>query len=272
MKLSPQDVDVYFKLMWALQFFAKERLQLLPDVTTQEEYAACSVEDKLKIREPLFQQRELIDAFVSENPELLSEEELQIVRSWKQAIVGDFYIERLLKRYAVFIGEDNTVYGVVGLLDDFDELFHKSELPRFVKALLLPFRDKIIYDGLLLGYNIYFGGGVRGDLKEIYLSAKQQGLIVERLDESPRIAAKAKPSKPQKNWRSELDSLAEIAKKLRGGAGQPAVNSPAFSVIKAAIEFGQLAADDPNDVEKLWKCYEKIERNARKLETTLLRM
>ena len=272
MTLSQQDTELFFKLMWALQYFAKERLQLLPDITTLEGYAACSAEDKLKIRKPLFEQRELIDAFVSENPEHFAAEELQILRSWKQAVVGDFYIERMLKRYTVFIGEDNMVYGVIGLTDDFDELFHKSELPRFVKALLLPFRDKIIYDGLLLGYNIYFGGGVRGDLKDIYLSAKQQGRILERLDASARSAAKAKASQPQKNWKLELDALAGVAKKLRGGSGQPAVNSPAFSLIKAAVEFGQLAADDPENTETLWKSFEKIERSLRKLENTILRM
>jgi hypothetical protein len=148
---------------------------------------------------------------------------------------------------------------------------HKSELPRLVKAVLLPFKGQIIYDGLLQGYNIFFGGGVRGNVKEIYLRAKQQGCIVENLAAKPLRPVAKKPAKASKELVADLETLAATAKKLRGGSGQPAVYSPAFSLIKAGVELAQLAADNPADVDRLWKSFGKIERAVRKLETTLYR-
>ena len=271
MKLSQHDAALYFTLMWALQYFVKQRLNLLPTIQTLQDYATCTAEEKLHVRQALYEQRGLIDTFVHKNPKSFPEDHLQIIRSWKQAIVGEFYIERMLKKYTVFIASDDTVYGVLGLYDDFDDLFHKSQLPRLVKAVLLPFKGKIIYDGLLQGYNVFFGGGIRGDLKEVYLTAKQNERIIESLDAPKTQPITQKSRQPDKNWTADLDALAAKAKKLRGGGGQAAVYSPAFSLIKAVIEFGQLAVVDPTDTEQLWKSFDKIERTLRKLETILYR-
>jgi hypothetical protein len=160
---------------------------------------------------------------------------------------------------------------VLGLYDDFDDLFHKSQLPRLVKAVLLPFKGKIIYDGLLQGYNVFFGSGIRGDLKEVYLTAKQNGRIIESLVAPKPQPITQKSRQPDKDWTADLDALDVKARKLRGGGGQPAVYSPAFSLIKASIEFGQLAVADPTDTDQLWKSFDKIERTLRKLETILYR-
>lgn len=271
MKLASQDAELYFSLMWALQYFVKERLNLLPEIRTIQEYVNCGASEKLQVRQALFEQRTFIETFIQENPDGFPEEYLQIIRSWKQAVVGEFYIERILKRYTVFIGSDDAVYGVLGLYDDFDDLFHKSQLPRLVKAVLLPFKGQIIYDGLLQGYNVFFGGGIRGDLKEVYLSAKQQGRILESLEATPKQHVQKTPSQPQPDWSADLESLTQIAKKLRGGSGQPAVYSPAFSLVKASLEFAQFAVDSADDLDRLWKSFEKIERTVQKLETTLYR-
>ncbi|MEM7129316.1 MAG: hypothetical protein AAF702_23495 [Chloroflexota bacterium] len=272
MKLSHQDAALFYELMWGLQYFVKERLQMLPEITSVKAYGNCPAEEKLPVRQQLFEQRELIDAYVEENPQQLTEEQLAIVQSWKEAVVGDFYIERMLKRHTIFIATDDSVYGVLGLVDDFDEMFHKSRLPALIKTILLPFRGQIIYDGLMQGYNMFFGGGIKGNLKEIYMSAKQNGYIIESLDGEQVSRKQPPPSQPLADWGPELDALAASAKKLRGGSGQPAINSPAFSLIKASIEFGQLAAVDAQDEEALWKSFQKIERSVRKLETTLYRM
>lgn len=272
MKLSLQEAKLYFDLMWSLQFFAKEKLKMLPEVQTVEEYAGCTAEEKLSVRAKLFEERELIDAFVAENPQKFADEHLLIAQSWKEAIVGDFYIERMLKRYAIFIAPDDKVYGVLGLFDDFDEMFHKAQLPALVKTILLPFQGKIIYDGLMQGYRVFFGGGIKGNLKETYLTAKQNGRIIESLDALAQAESQSQSSKPQKNWRPELDALAESAKRLRGGNNQPLLNSPTFSLIKASIEFGQLATDSSQDFDELWKNFKKIERSVRKLGDVLYRM
>ena len=51
--------------------------------------------------------------------------------------------------------------------------------------MLLPFKDKIIYDGLLGRYNIFFGGGTRRRLQESYGVAKERLGIVTALPVQP---------------------------------------------------------------------------------------
>ena len=182
MKLSSRQADLFFELMWALQFFVNQKLGILPSANTLKEYISCSMEEKLKVREALYKNKQLIDLFVKENPIKFSEDRLLIVSTWKDYVKGNFYIERFLKKHAIFISNENRVYGVCGLHQRFDEMIHPSRLPLFVQAVLLPFSDKVVYDGLFQTYDVHAGTGVRGHLKEIYMIAKQNNSIIERFE------------------------------------------------------------------------------------------
>ncbi|PSB24135.1 hypothetical protein C7B82_28350 [Stenomitos frigidus ULC18] len=256
--------------MWALQFHVKQSLKLFPKIKTIEEYAKeVPVEDKSKVREVMYADHTLIDTFLKDNPQDFSSEKLAIVEQWKNLISGDFYIERILKKYTIFIAEDDQVYGVWGLQNDFDEMFHPSQLPLLVRAVLLPFKDKIIYDGLLQSYNIMFGGGISGSLKETYLAAKQRGTIIERFTDRHAPEPITVSAQALKDWTPELAELVARASKLRGGGGQPVVYSPVFSLIKASLELGHAATINPNDQQQLWKLLGKVEQAVRKIERSL---
>lgn len=271
MKLSQQEVELFYELMWSLQFFVKQKLKLLRKIRTLQDYSDCSQQDKMKVRQMMYENIELIDIFIKENPQNFSDEKLDIVASWKNFIFDNFHIERILKKYTVFISSKNDVYAVLALTNDFGELIHKSQLPFYVKAVLLPFKGKIIYDGLFERYNIYFGGGISSDLKEVYLAAKQNLKIIETLDSDITTQPPTKSKENIKDFSPEFDKLTEISNKLRGGSGQPPINTPVFSLIKASIELGQLAVSDPNDIETLWQNLNKVFRFLKKVELTLSR-
>ncbi|MEE4357417.1 MAG: hypothetical protein V2I97_13220, partial [Desulfococcaceae bacterium] len=260
----------FWELMWNLQFYVNRKEKIFPEITTPEDYnKKLSMEEKVNVRGVLFDNIEQIDDFIRENPPEFSEEKLEIISKWKHFVSGDFYMERYLKKYAVFIGADKNVYAVLGIKDSFDEMIHKSYLPYFVNTILLPFKGRIIYDGVLMGRNIFFGRNIKADLKEDYMAAKQNGRIIENLD--PDIRAEPVVVETVKNWKPELLDLYEKAKKLRGGAGQPAINSPAFSLIKAGLELALTASDDPADEDSLLKCLGKIERAAGNIENAIYR-
>jgi hypothetical protein len=69
-----------------------------------------------------------------------------------------------------------------------------------------------------------------------------------------------------------MRDLSRIAQGLRGGQGQPALNSSVFSLIKAAIELGELATVVLQDTDALWKAYNRAERALDKTEKTLYYM
>lgn len=99
---------------------------------------------------------------------------------------GTFYIFRYLKKYTVFL-DDSTppkAYGVLGLRSDFDEILPMRP-PIMVEAVLLPFGECIVFDGLLKPYNIYFGGNIRRRLDGYYRNAKEQLGIITSLLQQP---------------------------------------------------------------------------------------
>ena len=268
MKLSKHDANLFFELMWPLQLFVNRQLRIFPEVSTVDAYLNCSSKEKAQVREAMYDHSELMDAFIEQNPQQFPDDKLEIVAGWKQFVAGDFFIERLLKKYAVFIGSDEKVYGVLALYDAFQDLFHPSQLPFHVKAVLLPFKGMIIYDGLLQGYNISFGRGISTDLKEVYMAARQNGRIIECLDAT---AEQVRAHIPLKDWGPELDELVAKANKLRGASGQPPIYSPAFRLIKASLALAQSAVEDPDDTDTLWERLKKVERALGSVETTLHR-
>lgn len=165
--------------MLPLQFFVNEKLGVLPRVKNFEKYCKVSMQEKFEVRNALFENISLMDEFIDENPQDFPMKELAVVSKWKRFVKGDFYIERYLKDYAVFVSDENEVFAVYGLTTDLDEYFPKFALPvRLGEVILLPFQDKIITDGFFLPYRISFGGGIKQELKEIYAEAKRKNKII----------------------------------------------------------------------------------------------
>jgi len=270
-KLSTEDAELFFELMLALQYDINQKLTIIPNVKSLEEYNDLSFDDKAKVRNALYDNPHLIQEFVEKNPNQFSKEKLLIVEKWKHFVKGKFYIERYLKKNAIFIGENDKVYAVLGLHSGFDEFCEKSALPFMIETVLLPFKNVIIYDGFMSTYNIFFGSGIKSDLKEIYLTAKQNGTIMYSLD-SENQKEQIMVLKPQIDQKPEVEKLLAVAKKLRGGNGQPAINSAVFSLVKASLELADKVLDSNNDVNTLYKSFEKVDRTLRKVENAIYRM
>ena len=80
-------------------------------------------------------------------------------------------------------GNHDSVFLVCGLNSSIEEMFPSDyfPLPIIVKATLLPFKGRIITDGLVQRYNIFSGGGVKKMLRETYSEAKRNGRIITNL-------------------------------------------------------------------------------------------
>lgn len=267
MKLSTDDAELFFKLMWRLQFYVNQKHRILPDVNSVDDYVALMQTERAQVRNVLWENPELIDAYVLENPHNLPDDELNIVRKWKQFVTGTFHIFRYLKKHAIFIG-DGQAYGVLALRDSLEEMLYGRRLPVMVQAVLLPFKGQIVYDGMLNFYNIYFGGGIRSRLKEEYMAAKQNGRIITTLEPELAQPARQTRKKPGKDWRSEVDDLVKATDKMKGG---PPVASSAFSLLRASAELAQAAVHDPDDLDKLWKLERRARTALSRLQTALNR-
>src|SRR5260370_420214 len=196
-------------------FFVNQRLKVVPDdIATPEEFSALSPEVRAKVRDALNGNLDLIENFVSENPAYLSDDELDIVRSWRHLVAGKFYVFRELKKYTVFLSTTSPAiaYGVLALSQPFEELIGPY-LPVLTQTVLLPFKGVIVYDGLMSSYNISFGPGIRRNLNESFKEAKARHGIVTSLPMSdepqPVKAPKARPL-PQRPSREEKGEALHI--------------------------------------------------------------
>ncbi len=282
MKLSADEADLFFRLQNALVLYANERLRVLPGVRDLRALQRCKLEDRLRLRDALYDHPELIDEFVAANPAGLSADELALVASWKQFVRGRFFIVRFLKRYAVFMTseEPHRAYGVLGLTQEIEEVFYPLRPPIYTSAVLLPFKGRIIYDGLGGTYQIIFGPGVRASLKEDYQAIRERGEIIESLEpeaagaSAPRDRKAAGPAQSRAGTLSAdtlalLERMAVDAERLRG-ADTPAAQR-AFALLRAAIAMAQTAVATPTDATAWTRAYRRARTALHQLHTSLSR-
>ena len=182
MILPPHATERFYRIWLALLSYANMRRHILPEPLTFPPEGTLAPADGLKLREAVWGDDSLREAFVAENPAGLPPEDLGIVRSWQRRVTGTFLVLRHLKKYSVFFAEapQARAYGVVGLVSPFEEVIGPY-LPRAVEAVLLPFEDRITYDGLLSGYSVSFGAGIRRSLDVAYRNAREREGIVTAL-------------------------------------------------------------------------------------------
>jgi hypothetical protein len=53
MKLSQEDTNLFYKLMWGVQFHLNQQLQVRPNIHSAQEYASLPMSDKAAVRDAL---------------------------------------------------------------------------------------------------------------------------------------------------------------------------------------------------------------------------
>ncbi|HJW84106.1 MAG TPA: hypothetical protein VJ754_07365 [Anaerolineae bacterium] len=182
MQLPIQQVQRFYSIWRPLLYFANEQRRIVPSLLGADETTTLPAQEVVKIRDAIWADDSLREAFITQNPAGLSASDLALVESWGHRLRGRFYVFRHLKQHSILIDDKDpaAVYAVLGLYSPIAEVVGPY-LPVLVQAVLLPFEDQIIYDGLVLPYNITFGPGIRGNLKHIYEDAKERGDIITSL-------------------------------------------------------------------------------------------
>ena len=167
MRLEQSEAELFYQLWFLLLDFVNRKYQVCPKTGRIDQKHGVDARDAKKIADYLWSHTEVIEEYLAVAE--LPNEYAQIVAGWKQCKSGRYILERHLKKGSVFISaEDGTVYMVKGLFSTWPEMLVES--PVLLDAVLLPFLDSIISDGLVVPYRIYFGKGAIEDFKEVYMS------------------------------------------------------------------------------------------------------
>lgn len=187
--LTPQQAERFYFLWRRLLRYVNQRRQvangfLIGDVDRD----SMSAEQAMEIRKVLWADDALLDDYMRENPDILAPADLDTLESWKRRVQGIFVLLRVTKEHALYLhseeGED-VVYGVKGLQSPIDEVC--PLIPCYVEAVLLPFEDYIIYDGLFTSYNVFLGRNITADLKRTYRDVEERGAIITSLTNVPSM-------------------------------------------------------------------------------------
>ena len=185
MILNETDLKLFYKLHPALLLYTNQQFQTAPEIIDWPSLFHSELALKKEIRDKLYDEPDLFDDFISENPFRFDRKELNIVSDWRKFVRGAFFVFKHYKKYSAFVESgkpgqlSGKVYGVLGLTEPLDIIIPRT--PAYVDAVLLPFKDRIIYDGIIEPYSISFGREVRYTLKRGYDLAKATYGIVEKL-------------------------------------------------------------------------------------------
>ncbi len=110
MRLNQKEYYKYLEIHPKMIYYVGKRKKLIPKSTTLEDFMNYSVEDKYPIRNAMYENTHMLNDYIKENSEELSEEDKDIIRGFKYFKQGTFYVVKLTKKYAYFLG-DKYVYG-----------------------------------------------------------------------------------------------------------------------------------------------------------------
>lgn len=179
MTLSKEDGQLYYKLWLPLLDYVNEKYGVRKELSNMASASSLDPNAVKAVANKMYEDVSVIDEYLAAHREI-PEENRQIIAGWKKCISGRFIIERHLKKGSMLISmEDEKVYQVAGIVSSIEEMFFYAQLPLMVDATLLPFRNVIITDGLIMPYRVIIGGNMARGFKDIYMAAKTKGEIVK---------------------------------------------------------------------------------------------
>ena len=174
MRLEQADAELFYRLWIPLLDFVNRKYHVRPETTLIDQRQGVDVQVAKAVADCLWSHTEAIEEYLVSAE--LPEEYTRIVADWKRCRPGTYILERHLKRGSVFISaKDAEVYMVKGLFSTWEEML--GEGPVLLDAVLIPFRNNIISDGLVVPYRIRFGKGYAESFKEQYMNAKRNHSI-----------------------------------------------------------------------------------------------
>jgi hypothetical protein len=184
MTLEAYEVQQFYRIWFPLLNYVNEQRNLSPEFPEAWRRHNVAPEVALPLQTAVWKDDTLREGFIRDNPADLSDEDLAMVDSWQHRVGDKFILLRHLKRHSVFLGSDNKGYAVLGITDRLDEILLQLP-PVMVYTVLIPFGDRIIYDGIIGPYNLSFGSGYRSSFNDTYRDIQERGGLITSLPPDP---------------------------------------------------------------------------------------
>ena len=155
--LSDQEVNLFYKLYFGLLYYTNQKYRINPKLKNLHKPVGINPYDIVDIVERFWNEKDdLIIEFVKKNPLKFNREELNMVQEFKRGKRGLYIVVRYEEEYTSFM-DDCKVYMVKGLNCNMDEIISNDHLPTPFITALIPFKNNIVYDGMLSEFPISIG-------------------------------------------------------------------------------------------------------------------
>lgn len=181
--LGNDDIKKFYRIWFGLLEYVNGKYKVSPGLNFSEISKSVELKKVLPVRDRVWGNDSLIDEFIGVNPYNLDDEEIQILSGWKTRVSGSFVILKQLKNYTILIHIENggKIYGVTGISEPIPEVIHSCALPVYADMVLVPFGDRIVYDGIVLSYNMKLGSNIRKNINAQYMAVKEKYGIITNL-------------------------------------------------------------------------------------------
>lgn len=164
--LSSKDTKLFYKIYFGLLDFTNKKYKI-SDIKIYNQQG-INPYDLKDILDKFWENKDLIVLeFCLANPYKFNKEELEITSSFKKGIRGMFIISKYELEYTAFMTKDK-VYMLKGINDNIDNIIPYKELPYPVITSIIPFKNVLIYDGILYGMGIKMGEGFENIVEDEY--------------------------------------------------------------------------------------------------------
>ena len=180
-QLSRSECTLFYETWYGLMGFVNEREKVISASIKPVYPNPISDEEVYKVREVFWENPEMIDDYV--NATALSKEKIELLKAWRDHHKrGMFFLVDYTPEYAVVIGvgdnKEDKLYGIKGISRSLSDTMQR-EIPIQLETVLLPFKDKIIYDSYMTSTSISYGEGAKKALREMYERAIKHGIITQ---------------------------------------------------------------------------------------------
>jgi hypothetical protein len=178
-QLSRSECQLFYETWYGLMGFINEKLKILNARILPIYPNSISDEQVFRVREKLWENPNLIDKYIAAAK--LPPEKTALLKSWRERhLKGMFVLLEYKPEYAVLLASgkdgDDRLYGVKGMTNSLAGVM-KRQLPTTIETVLLPFNDKIIYDGFIGSMPIGYGEGAMKSIQEWHEKALAYGII-----------------------------------------------------------------------------------------------
>ncbi|WP_028043563.1 hypothetical protein [Candidatus Stoquefichus massiliensis] len=163
--LGEKEAKYFYKMYMNLLDYVNKKYHII-----QENHLATArhVEplDQVKVRNKMFEDMSIIDEYIQRNPNHLNSTILKQIEEVKNAIMVNCIIVKYEKNYTLIMDDQDILYAIIGGVSNLDEVIPSQELPYMCKLVLVPYKGKILYDGVIEGTNIQMGSGIQSRIIE----------------------------------------------------------------------------------------------------------